>query len=214
MPTVNKIELQKILRITAPTLSHWMTKYDQDFPILEQGGRGRDWSFDVEAVLSFLAEREEEEKAAERERQEAIDQLLLPLGHNGGPTLEAEPSGLRPGDLLTLMKVRRLQREEAQACGRLVDSAELTDALHVCFSEMRRHLEAVVRFAADELGLSRESSLDLRNRLHDAMRASVDDFQRKYGGQTLPRGAAPASEGSAAGPLLPTQDLHQPYQAQ
>src|SRR4051794_4751712 len=112
---VNKAELAQILGVSLPTLAAYIVRHGDAFPVLEKGGRGRDYWFEHDAVVEFLNARKAEDEAADTERQAALRQIALPLGHNGGPAIE-EVLPARPADLLAIMKIRRMQREEAYEC--------------------------------------------------------------------------------------------------
>ena len=166
---VNKTELSQILGVSLPTLSAWMARYGDAFPVLERGGRGRDFWFDHEAVQTFLESRKAEDEAGDAERQAALAQLALPIGHNGGPGLEAEPE-LTPAELLTMWKVRRIQREEGYACGRLVEVHKVKSTVEGLLSDINRSLRMTVRRFGREHGLSTE--------LTDALDEAVKQSQR------------------------------------
>jgi phage terminase Nu1 subunit (DNA packaging protein) len=166
---VNKTELAQILGVSLPTLGAWMARYGDAFPVLERGGRGRDFWFDHEAVQTFLESRKAEEEADDAERQAALAQLALPIGHNGGPGLDAEPD-LSPAALLTMWKVRRIQREEAYACGRLIEAHKVKAGLSALLTDINQSLRMTVRRFGREHGFSAE--------LTDALDEAVKQCQR------------------------------------
>jgi hypothetical protein len=166
---VNKSELAQILGVSLPTLAAWMADHGDAFPVLERGGRGRDWWFDHEAVTAFLDARKAEEEAGDAERQASLRQIMLPLGHNGGPPITTEPQR-SPAEMLTIMKIRRLQREEAYACGRLVEVHKLKSGLENVLGALNQSLRVTVRRFGREHGLSPEVT--------DALDEAIKDTQR------------------------------------
>lgn len=147
---MNKSELMQVLGVSPPTLAAMIARFGEEFPVLERGGRGRDWWFDHEAVIEFLDRKKAAALEADTERQEALRQFTLPLGHNGGPSIEAEAL-IKPMDQLALWKVRRMRREEAYQCGRLVEAAKVQEALENLFRTWGQHLRATVRqFGRDQ----------------------------------------------------------------
>ncbi len=173
---VNKAELTQMLGCSLPTLNVYMTRYGDAFPVLTQGGRGRDWSFDHEAVVAFLNERREADAQADTERQAALRQFALPLGHNGGPPIDAAPC-VRPADQLTLMKVRKLRREEEYACGRLVEAAKVSEALSNLLRELNRAEHKMVRSFGLRHRLSEDLIADLDKALSECQRDLVRFIQ-------------------------------------
>ncbi|WP_428484896.1 hypothetical protein [Rhodopila sp.] len=173
---VNKSEIARLLGCSLPTVNAYLVRYGEDFPVLDRGGRGRDWRFDHEAVVAFLDGKRADEAAADADRQAALQQAMLPLGHNGGPPMDAEPS-LRPAELLALMKVRRLQREEAYACGRLVEASKVQHALQDLLATWNRELHQALRRFGRERGLADDLVVDLTETLSGCQRRTVDYAQ-------------------------------------
>lgn len=170
---VNKAELAQVLGCSLPTVSVYMNRYGDDFPVLERGGRGRDWWFDHEQVVTFLEGKWAIEAETDAERQASLRQIALPLGHNGGPELDAAQPPIRPADMLALMKVRRMQREEAYACGRLVEAAKVSTKLEELLSCWNRELHQAVRQFGRQRGLDDDLVSDLDKTLADCQRRVV-----------------------------------------
>lgn len=170
---VNKAELAQILGCSLPTVAVYMNRYGDEFPVLERGGRGRDWWFDHERVVAFLDDKRATEAEADAERQASLRQIALPLGHNGGPALDTAPPPIRPSDMLALMKVRRMQREEAYACGRLVEAAKVSTKLEELLSSWNRELHQAVHQFGRQRGLDDDLVSDLDKTLADCQRRVV-----------------------------------------
>ena len=174
---VNKAELAQILGCSLPTVAVYMNRYGDEFPVLERGGRGRDWWFDHERVVAFMEGKRATEAEADAERQASLRQIALPLGHNGGPELDATPPPLRPSDMLALMKVRRMQREEAYACGRLVEVGKVRATLEELLASWSREQHQMVRQFGRERGLDDDLVRDLDKALTDCQRRFVAGMQ-------------------------------------
>jgi phage terminase Nu1 subunit (DNA packaging protein) len=190
---VNKSELAQILGLSLPTVSAYMVRYGEAFPVLERGGRGRDWWFESDAVTAFLDARKAEDEAGDAERQAALAQLTLPIGHNGGPDLEAEPE-LSPAELLTMWKVRRIQREEAYARGRLVEAHKVKSTVEGLLSDINRSLRLTVRRFGRENGLSS----DLTDALDEAVKQCQRDLVAYRRSMDAPADAQPSLFQAAA----------------
>lgn len=165
---VNKLELSRLLNISVPTLNAWILKYADAFPVIERGTNGKDWAFDAIAVRAFLAGKQEEEQRSAAARNEQIRQLSLPMGHNGGPAIDGEvpPAPMRPADLLAMAKLRRMEREEAYECGRLVRVTELQATLDELTMTWDAELRTAVRRFGSMHSLSDEMVDELEGMLH------------------------------------------------
>ncbi len=175
---VNKGELAQILGVSLPTIAAYLVRYGDEFPVLERGSRGRDYWFDREAVVDFLQSRRAADAEADADRQAAIRQFALPLGHNGGPELEEAEVPVRPADLLALMKVRKLQREEGYACGLLVRAADVGASLGELLRTWSRHQHQMVQQFGRERGLADDLIADLDKALTDTQRTFVAYMQQ------------------------------------
>ncbi len=173
---VNKAELAQILGVSLPTIAAYLVRYGDMFPILERGSRGRDYWFDHEAVVDFLQGRRAADAEADSDRQAAIRQFALPFGHNGGPPLQPEIPH-RPADLLALMKVRKLHREEAYACGLLVKAADVGASIAELLRELNRHQHQMVRQFGRQEGLSDDQTARLDTALSTCQRKFVAYMQ-------------------------------------
>ena len=142
--------------------------------MLERGRNGLDWQFDSDAVVAFLGQKEEEAAGAQGEREAAIEQLALPMGHNGGPPLGEEARALRPAELLMLAKLRKLNREEEYELGRLVRVTEVRPVLEKVVATLADQLRMLPRRFGDARGWSAEQIAELR--------AEIDNMQRQFVG--------------------------------
>jgi hypothetical protein len=176
---VNKWELAKILGCSLPTLATLIDRYGDDFPVLFRGGPGRGWSFEAEAVQTFMADKRAKDQAGDADRQAALRQFALPLGHNGGPAIDEEPS-LRPSEQLMMWKVRKLQREEAYACGRLVEVTKISAALETLLGAWNRELHQTVRRFGQDRGLDDDLVTALDRALSNCQRRFVSGMKAVY----------------------------------
>jgi hypothetical protein len=176
---VNKSELAQILGCSLPTIAAYITRYGDDFPVLKRGGLGQDWIFDHEAVTSFLDRKRSEELEADADRRAALRQYALPIGHNGGPSIDGDLA-MKPTDLLALAKLRKLQRDEAYECGRLVVASEVTRVIGEALRLWSQRLqECVGRFSVAH-ELSEQDAADLERDLTDCQRGFVIAMAAKF----------------------------------
>ena len=173
---VNKAELAQILGCSLPTISAYMVRFGDAFPVLERGGKGRDWWFESESVVEFLESRRAAEAEADTERQAALRQLSLPMGHNGGPPIEAGQQ-LRPAELLMMAKLRKMQRDEAYECGRLLEVTKVVPAVEDMHRELNRDLHRMVRAFGREHGFGDDLMAALDAALSSCQRDSVRRLQ-------------------------------------
>jgi hypothetical protein len=174
---VNKQELARLLGISLPTVAAYIARYGSDFPVIERGTNGRDWQFEHEDVVAFLARKRAEDREADAERAATLRQFMLPLGHNVGPPIEQ--SCATPAALLALARLRKLQREEAYENGRLVVAAEIERLLEDMLIDWNRMLHATVRQFGRENSLTNELQERLEVALCACQHKFVDFFDTK-----------------------------------
>jgi phage terminase Nu1 subunit (DNA packaging protein) len=205
---VNKRELALILNCSVLTLDAHIARHGADVPVVERGTNGRAWAFDPDATRAFLKtkrkEREDEQRRAAAKRQAMLLQYTLALGE-----AENQPSaGLSASEQLAFARLRRIEREEAVASGRLVDVETLRAPLEETFRTLRalqvRHIIDATR-AND---LSDEARQAMIEALERSQREAVAQMQGKLRlGLGRPPGlrlavdndAAPASDRLALG---------------
>ncbi len=139
---VNKRELAPLLGCTIPTLDRWLRLWP-DFPVLERGRCGRLWRFDAEAARAFVQAKRNAEREVKDQRSAALSQLALPLLDDGDPM--GAGAGPSPGERLTMARLRRIEREEAVANGRLVDAKRVAEVLGDVFGRLGRGLRSGLR---------------------------------------------------------------------
>lgn len=170
-PLVNMRQLAAYLRTSRQTLSVWLDRW-ADFPVVERGTNGREYRFDVRAVSTFLRAKRDEQARSTAERDQALSQLAFPF--DPPPDEPPEPR-LSLKDQVEALKLRRLQREEAERSGRLVEAAGVADLLTTCLTTLQRTLRAGIRQAGLEHNLPDPVIRALEARLADAQRAFVRD---------------------------------------
>lgn len=184
MILVNKRELAELLGVTLPTLDKWLRAWP-DFPIAERGGPGSPFRFDPEAARDFVAAKRADRDNEKAERAARLRQFALPLLAEGDAAMQAE-SSRSAADLLALARLRRLQREEAIAAGRLVDARRLAEILGEVFGRLgrdqRHHLRRVLRNHSLEAGAITEIEGDFA----DLQRAAVAEITTAIGTRMAP----------------------------
>jgi hypothetical protein len=121
----NKAELTAILGCAPSTLTAWIERYGDEFPVIERGTNGREWRFDPAAVIAFLKTRRAEEERQAAEHVALLQQFALP-----GLTSPDDAAGVvKPADLLALARVRQIHRREHLESGLLVRTDDVRTAL-------------------------------------------------------------------------------------
>lgn len=144
MPVVNKRELARILEISVPTLDETIARFHNSFPIVERGWNGRSWRFDVDAVIAFLREKQDE-----RKRDALLAQYRLPIQADG----PGAPPSLTPAQQFMMAKLRKLQRDEEYELGRLTRVSEVKESLTQMLIAWRELLHARLREFAEARGI-------------------------------------------------------------
>jgi hypothetical protein len=101
--TCNQRELAHRLGINRSTLSSWLLRYGDDFPVSERGTNGRDWVFNFTEVSNFLRAKREAQDAAAAEREAAIARLRFSFADlvdgPGAPGYRPDPGCLSSADV-------------------------------------------------------------------------------------------------------------------
>ena len=176
---VNKQGLATLLGISLPTLSRWMLRYGVDFPTLERGTLGREFKFEDAAVIAFLRTKQEEQASSKAEQDEQLAQLLLPFDL---PGVEPPPKATSPKDELAAWELRKRQRIEAEASGKLVPAEPMADAIRTVLARISRDTHAFVRQVGREQGWPDSFTRELEKRLADQQRAAVASLREMLGG--------------------------------
>lgn len=169
---VNKRELADRLKVSAPTLDRWLTKFGDDFPVIERGSNGREWRFDVAAVFAFLRARQAAEAAKSAARDEQLAQLAFPFD----PPPE-QPATLSIADQLKALQLRRLQREEMEKSGQLVPAEAMRQVMFDAFTKQSRTLRAALTRECTELNLPAPIARRLIACIDEAQRAWVAEMR-------------------------------------
>ncbi len=167
---LNKVRLAHWLGVSLPTLARWLLKYGPEFPVIERGTNGREWQFDPEEVGDFLRRKQEEQQASEAERDDQLAQLRLPFDL---PGVEPPPKASSPKEELDAWRVRKIAREEAQAAGALVPTADVIAAVSAVLTRISRDNAAFLRQIAREQSWPESYTHHLQKRLADQQRATV-----------------------------------------
>jgi phage terminase Nu1 subunit (DNA packaging protein) len=178
-PVLNKAELAHALKVSLPTLSRWQLRY-ADFPVLERGTNGRDYKFDAAAVFAFLRARQEEQEAANAEKDEQLSQLLLPF-EIAAETAPA--SRLSPKEELEALKLAEKKLEIAVRAGQLVAVAEVANAVETVLRRLSSDMHAFLRQVGREQQWPDGYMRAVDARLTERQRASVKDLEAILGGE-------------------------------
>lgn len=186
MPVANKRELARILEISVVTLDETIARYDNTFPILERGWNGRPWRFDVDAVVAFVREKQEERKREALEHDALLAQYRLPIQADG----PGSPPNLTPAQQLAMAKLRKLQRDEEYELGRLTRVSEVRESLTRILIAWRELLHGRLREFAETRGIDPNLAGDLVRELiscqHELVERCRQSTEREPG---LPFGA-------------------------
>jgi phage terminase Nu1 subunit (DNA packaging protein) len=169
---VNKRELARYLKTSVVTIGNWIERYEA-FPILQPGTNGRDYKFDLRAVVDFLRAQKDAETRFAAERDEALAQLVLPLVLEA---IDPPPSNglkLSTKDQIEALKLSSMRRQEAERLGQLVPVAEVSEALIAALATFSRMQRAAVRQAAADQNLPHSVVRALEQRFADAQRTFV-----------------------------------------
>jgi phage terminase Nu1 subunit (DNA packaging protein) len=169
---VNKDELAGIIKCSLPTLSALLKRYGDDFPCVERGTNGKAYVFDVDAVVSFLDERDKERRQAGVERDELMQQYTLP------GTVPDQPAGMKASDILALTRADKLRREQAREAGFLVEKTALRRLLNALFNRLSRRMTSAIRQVCREANIPEAVIRTIESRFADAQREFVKDAQK------------------------------------
>lgn len=166
---INRDELARALRCSLPTVSALLKRYP-DFPVVERGGLGRAWRFDLPAVIGFLTARREEEAAIASERSELLAQFTLPIGRQ-------DESGqmISIDEEIKLAKLRALQRDELKEAGFLVQTHEVRQALERALRRFGTALDSAIDRVARQHNLPEPVKRAIEREFADARAGFVRD---------------------------------------
>lgn len=181
--TGNKAELAAKLGVSLPTLSGWILRYP-DFPVLSRGSNGRSYVFDFPVVFGYLRDRQQEQARSKAERDEALAQLKLPFDVPGADAPPAVKQ-MSAKEEIEVWRLRKLQREEAEAAGRLIPIAETQAALAAVLGRLNRDVHAFIRQVAREQSWPDSYARTLEARFGDLQRAAVRDLKEQLGAASI-----------------------------
>ncbi len=169
---VNKRELARYLKTSVVTIGNWIERYEA-FPILQPGTNGRDYKFDLRAVVDFLRAQKDAEARFAAERDETLAQLVLPLVLETIDPPAANGARLSTKDQIEALKLSSMRRQEAERLGQLVPVNEVSEALIAALATFSRMQRAAVRQAAADQNLPHSVVRALEARFADAQRTFV-----------------------------------------
>jgi phage terminase Nu1 subunit (DNA packaging protein) len=168
---VNKKELAAILGCSPQTLSAWVDRFGEAFPVIDRGTNGKEWRFDPPAVIAFLKSKHDAEERETAERAAWLQQYALP-----GLTSPDDVEGVtKPSDLLALAKVRQIHRREQMEAGLLVPTSDVRMVLTGAVAKLNRFFQSILTQMARKHGWSDAQLRDATAMAHEAQRAFVRD---------------------------------------
>lgn len=168
---VNKKELAAILGCSPQTLSAWVDRFGEAFPVIDRGTNGKEWRFDPPAVIAFLQSKHDAEAREAAERAAWLQQYALP-----GLTSPDDVEGVtKPSDLLALAKVRQIHRREQMEAGLLVPTSDVRMVLTGAIAKLNRFFQSILTQMARKHGWSDAQLRDATAMAHEAQRAFVRD---------------------------------------
>jgi len=170
---VSKRELCAVLRISRPTLDNWLDRND-DFPVMERGGNGKEWQFDAAAVVAYLRDKKDQEQRDAAERAGRLQQFALPIDDVAA---DREAASLTPQERVAYARARQLERALARDSGLLVPTAEVRAALQIAIARLGRHLDSLVLQLARKHQWSPTVLRDTQGMLRDGREAFIRDLR-------------------------------------
>lgn len=175
---VNRSEMARILEVSEPTLDRMM---DRGLPVLQRGGNGKPYQFDVEAVIAWARDDAEREEAARSAREADINQLAMDL--NGGATAEIE--GVSPGlsgkARIDAINALLLQDKLAKQRGELVPVEDVRADYQAMFARLRQRLLSLDTLLTRSAGLTPAQAKIVR----DDMRALLTELSAQIADPNL-----------------------------
>lgn len=180
LPSVNMDEMAGILGVSLPTMRALLKRYE-DFPVLSRGAKGIAWQFDPEAVVAFMRDQQEAERAAQAARDELLAQVVLPGldPPEGAGTVSAQ-------DRLRTAQAMRAEDALAKERGFLVAKHEMRAALIGIWPELTRSILAIPGQMARQHNLPPAVERDMRNRAITALRDTHGRLTHALGAFTAP----------------------------
>lgn len=173
--TVNKRDLAALLGISVPTLDRWIVEWPM-FPVVQRGDKGRAWSFDPDAARAFVAGQLQEERRREAEREAGLDAFDLPVEDGDGDKARV----ICPADRLTMARLARLHREEAERAGRLMPVTAVEAALTEGLPELLRSVRDAVRAWCVAQGVPADETRLFDSAIARAWTAKVRELQARF----------------------------------
>lgn len=164
--TCNFDEMANALGVSKPTLRDWITKWE-DFPVVARGSNGVAWQFDTQAVISFVADRREQEAAANARRIEQLGQIALPLG---GP-VTSDGNEMPLAEMAQLYKLARAADDLALSRRQLLRPADVRPLVSDLLTRLRHQMTALPRQWAARHNLPAAVGADMKRDVEDALTA-------------------------------------------
>jgi phage terminase Nu1 subunit (DNA packaging protein) len=176
---LNRAQIASALGVSENTITEWISR---GFPVLEHGGNGRAYQFQLSACWIWARNYQEGEITARADADRitrAAAAEFLNLGD------EVTAPGLSPGEHRKLLEAELLQMQVNERRGDLVRVNRLSHSLADVFASVQRAFTTLPDYAELELGLEPaevqkmqdkcdQSLIDLRLQIEAAIGPLVD----------------------------------------
>lgn len=171
MTEVNLKELATALQVSLPTMQRLIETYPE-LPILERGGLGKSWRFELEAAVQFFVDRRAEEEAADAAKNAALAQLILPLKR-----IDKDGAEISLDDQLKAVRLRKALQDEQVAAGFLVPTAEIRAALEKVFRQHGQIMKTMINRVCSTHNLPEPVRRALEREVNEARETLLKEFQ-------------------------------------
>ena len=144
---LNRAQIASALGVSENTITEWISR---GFPVLEHGGNGRAYQFQLSACWIWARNYQEGEITARADADRITRAAAAEFLNLGDET--AAP-GLSPGEHRKLLEAELLQMQVNERRGDLVRVGRLGDRLADVFVSVQRSYTTMPDFAERELGL-------------------------------------------------------------
>lgn len=155
--TLNRDELAQAMGVSLPTVDRWVR---DGCPVMQRGGNGRPYAFDLGQVKAWRDGIVMEEQADERRRRELIAQQELEL-------LGGVDDGLTAKDRRAVMEAELVTNKVRRERGELVESAEVNLMLERLFRTIANNLQLIPSRLEKRLQLSPSVVAELQSAIDD-----------------------------------------------
>ncbi|MBS8228416.1 DUF1441 family protein [Vannielia litorea] len=175
---VNRSQIARALAVSEPTITKWI---GAGMPVLEEGGNGREYAFQLGDCYAWRMAREAEASAARGAAEAAASQLAMQfIGADEGDDL----AGLSALEIERLSDAAYKRNRTAEQQGELVRAHRVRALFESMMVLMVNTLEALPDYAEREFGLTPEQVERLQARCGKALndcRQQLEELTRGTG---------------------------------